>query len=190
MGMTPVFFVEMTDQYRFHWQWWCEDCKRSERVEKGRGLLSDGPGYPSPAPERIPCSTCGRPIQFSSSGSSPIYRRSGGEEIADDKLPPGACYASPDGAFVRNAPGYHRFGPDGRALTVVCPNGMHWEIDGRASNCTMPDDPEHYCWVRHGRPEDGTLHVDKNGKTCGAGAGSIQMGGYHGFLHNGQLTAA
>lgn len=57
-----------------------------------------------------------------------------------------------------------------------------------ASNCTMPDDKNHKCWVRHGRPEDGTLHVDKNGHTCAAGAGSIVAGNYHGFLHNGHLT--
>lgn len=62
-------------------------------------------------------------------------------------------------------------------------------IDGRASNCTMPDDNVHKCWVRHGRPEDGTLHVDKNGNTCAAGAGSIATPNFHGFLHNGDLSA-
>jgi len=63
-----------------------------------------------------------------------------------------------------------------------------WPLDHRASNCTRPDDKVHRCWVRHGRPEDGTLHVDKNGDTCAAGAGSIIMhGGWHGFLHHGEL---
>jgi len=47
----------------------------------------------------------------------------------------------------------------------------------------------HRCWVRHGRPEDGTLHVDKNGVTCAAGAGSIVAGNFHGFLHGGFLTS-
>jgi len=61
-------------------------------------------------------------------------------------------------------------------------------IDSRASNCTMPDDNAHRCWVRHGRPEDGTLHVDKNGLTCAAGGGSILAGNYHGFLHHGHLV--
>src|SRR5262245_7846725 len=32
----------------------------------------------------------------------------------------------------------------------------------RSSNCRMKDDDTHHCWVRHGRPEDGTL-LDKNG---------------------------
>ena len=52
----------------------------------------------------------------------------------------------------------------------------------------MPGDDVHRCWVRHGRPEDGTLHVDKNGQTCAAGAGSIQTHNWHGFLHNGVLS--
>lgn len=78
-------------------------------------------------------------------------------------------------------------GPDGRSLVVRCPDGHDWIIDSRASNCTMPNEDTHWCWVRHGRPEDGTLHVDKNGHTCGAGAGSIQTPKWHGFLHHGDL---
>ncbi len=73
-------------------------------------------------------------------------------------------------------------------LGLVLPNGDHWNIDSRASNCTMPNDNNHRCWVRHGDPTKGeNVHVDKNGKTCAAGAGSILMGGWHGFLHNGEL---
>jgi len=78
-------------------------------------------------------------------------------------------------------------GPDGRTLIVRCPDGHDWIIDSRASNCTKKDDNAHWCWVRHGKPEDGTLHVDKNGNTCAAGAGSIDTGKWHGFLHNGEL---
>lgn len=78
-------------------------------------------------------------------------------------------------------------GPDGLSLHVRTPGG-DWCIDGRANNCTMPEDNTHKCWVRHGSPKDGTLHVDKNGHTCGAGAGSIVQPGYHGFLHNGHLV--
>ena len=96
-------------------------------------------------------------------------------------MPVGACYAAD--------PRYHtaRQGEDGRYLMVKTPGGL-WPIDERASNCTVPDDNEHRCWIRHGRPEDGTLHVDKNGLTCAAGAGSIVCGNYHGFLHHGHLT--
>jgi hypothetical protein len=73
------------------------------------------------------------------------------------------------------------------APLIVRTPGGDWNIDGRASNCTMPNDKTHRCWVRHGEPPN--IHVDKNGHTCGAGAGSIIAGNYHGFLHNGQLTA-
>lgn len=76
-------------------------------------------------------------------------------------------------------------GPDGRCLMVMTPGG-EWCIDSRASNCTMPTDNDHCCWVRHG--EVPNITVDKNGLTCAAGAGSIQCGSYHGFLRNGHLV--
>jgi len=78
---------------------------------------------------------------------------------------------------------------EGPQLTVVCPNGSQWTIDSRASNCTMPYDYAHRCWVRHGDPLTEPVTVDKNGLTCAAGGGSIQAGDYHGFLTNGVLTA-
>jgi hypothetical protein len=70
----------------------------------------------------------------------------------------------------------------------ILPNGHDWDIDGRASNCTLPKDRRHRCWVRTGSPEAGTLHVDKGGRpgdppTCSAGAGSIAAPGWHGHLH-------
>jgi hypothetical protein len=40
--------------------------------------------------------------------------------------------------------------------------------------------------VRHGEPPQ--ITVDKRGLTCHAGAGSIALGSYHGFLHNGVFT--
>lgn len=76
-------------------------------------------------------------------------------------------------------------GPDGRILSVLTPGGV-WIIDSRASNCTLPYDNEHHCWIRHGTPP--MITVDKNGNTCQAGAGSIQCGPYHGFLRNGELV--
>jgi hypothetical protein len=79
----------------------------------------------------------------------------------------------------------HR-GPDGLSLCVVCPDGDHWSMDGPASNCTMPNDKVHKCWVRHG-PLD-CLTVDKTGFTCQAGAGSILTRSWHGFLRNGWFT--
>jgi hypothetical protein len=75
---------------------------------------------------------------------------------------------------------------DGQHLYVVLPNGNHWDVDSRASNCTLKEETTHRCWCRHGEPPN--VHVDKNGNTCAAGAGSILSGNYHGFLHNGELT--
>ncbi|HEX3539651.1 MAG TPA: hypothetical protein VHT75_04330 [Acidimicrobiales bacterium] len=77
-------------------------------------------------------------------------------------------------------------GPDGRSLVVKCPNGAEWTIDGRASNCALPDDTVHRCWVRHGEPPN--ITVDKDGVTCAAGAGSIAADDYHGFLQGGRFT--
>lgn len=83
-------------------------------------------------------------------------------------------------------------GPDGHCLTVRCPDGRDWVIDSKASNCTMPNDrgpydKAHRCWVRHGTPP--LITVDKNGRTCGAGAGSIDTKHkYHGFLRDGVFT--
>jgi hypothetical protein len=94
-------------------------------------------------------------------------------------------------------------GPDGISLVVKTPGG-DWCVDHEASNCTRtqwgPKEIDgklhnkvwlgrtHYCWVRHGDPRTGNVHVDKSGDTCAAGAGSILIGGYHGFLHNGELV--
>lgn len=76
---------------------------------------------------------------------------------------------------------------NGKALWVQTPGGS-WCIDSRASNCGSPYDYEHRCWVRHG--DVPVITVDKIGRTCSAGAGSILCGKYHGFLRNGRLVVA
>jgi hypothetical protein len=77
---------------------------------------------------------------------------------------------------------------DGVHIWSILPNGDHWDIDSRASNCTMREDRTHRCWVRTGSYKDGTIDVHKNGHTCAAGAGSIAVPGWHGFLRNGHFT--
>lgn len=122
------------------------------------------------------------------------YHRPDTGEVFDrlGDCPPGAMwdahwmvkgdgYAA-DGGYVLG--GLHE--QDGRFLVVRLPNGRDWCIDSRASNCTLPQDNVHRCWVRHGEPPN--LTVDKNGVTCAAGAGSIQAGDYHGFLRGGRLV--
>ncbi|HEY2662179.1 MAG TPA: hypothetical protein VGI79_20845 [Caulobacteraceae bacterium] len=132
------------------------------------------------------CNDCGRPFVDSDEWQANmcrVYRRAD----TGEKLPVVRHVGDlPVGAVV-DAWWDGRKGADGRSLVVVTPQG-DWNLDHRASNCTRPDDKVHRCWVRHGRPEDGTLHVDKAGDTCAAGAGSIIMhGGWHGFLHHGEL---
>jgi hypothetical protein len=132
-----------------------------------------------------------------------IFKRADtGEEFTLRSAPPGAMwdaywFAKYDGDWV---------GPDGKSITVRCPNGVEWNIDSRARNCDSPcencgvayrdhnyekcpgykDAKPHKCWIRSGDPP--MLTVSKDGApTCGAGAGSIQAGDYHGFLRNGEF---
>jgi hypothetical protein len=77
-------------------------------------------------------------------------------------------------------------GFDGRCLVVKCPDGHEWMIDGIASNCTDRGNEAHRCWIRHGEPP--VLTIDKNGPTCGAGAGSILTPRFHGFLRGGEFV--
>lgn len=108
-----------------------------------------------------------------------------GREFSIRNAPPGAMWYA-------DWLGENYAGPDGRALMVRCPDGRDWLIDGAASNCTMKEDrgpfgKAHRCWVRHGTPP--LITVDKNGKTCAAGAGSIDTKHkYHGFLRDGVFT--
>lgn len=113
-----------------------------------------------------------------------LYRRTDtGEEIGHRTMDhtPGAMW---------DATYYPWKGPDGRSLMAVCPDGHAWNIDGRASNCTLPDDTSHRCWLRTGDVPNVT--VSKEGPpgwtTCAAGAGSIGTPGYHGFLQKGRFT--
>jgi hypothetical protein len=110
-----------------------------------------------------------------------LYTRSdGAPECTRGDAPPGAMWYAP---WYED----HHKGPDGHCLVVKLPGGHEWIVDGRASNCTLPKDNAHKCWVRHGTPP--AVHVDKNGPTCGAGAGSILVPGYHGFLRHGVLVS-
>lgn len=112
-----------------------------------------------------------------------IYRRADtGAEVTLRASPPGAMW---------DACWYPWKGPDGRSLMVVCPDGYHWNIDGEASNCTLPDDKEHRCWLRTGEPPKITVGKSAPGqRTCAAGAGSIGTPKWHGFLRDGFLVVA
>lgn len=198
---TPVFFVEQTDRVALFLRRYSssEDrCGKTGSYCNAMLFFCEAPaardedGYlndvdkdrPDSSDPRWPkvCDACGRGFTDQDHHQlfqDQIMRAHDGREWRMRELPPGACY---------DAWWYPEKGADGRALVVILPTGRPWHIDSRASNCTMPEDRVHRCWCRHGRPEDGTLHVDKNGVTCQAGAGSIAVEGYHGFLHNGKLT--
>ncbi len=113
-----------------------------------------------------------------------VRRSDNGELITLDKATPGAIW---DATWYPDA----WKAADGHAYIVRLPNGYDWRIDSIAYNCTRRGE-KHQCWVRHGTPPD--LHVDKDGDTCNAGAGSIlSMQGHpeewRGFLHHGHLVS-
>jgi hypothetical protein len=110
-----------------------------------------------------------------------IYRRvDTGEEMTLPDAPAGAMWYAPWLDQFHTPQGPHN-------LIVKTPGG-EWAIDSQSSNCGLQEDrkqEQHHCWVRSGTPPD--VNVDKDGKTCSAGAGSIQCGSYHGFLRHGWL---
>jgi len=110
-----------------------------------------------------------------------LHNDAGADSIGIPSAPPGAMW---DAWWMPSA--WKR--PDGIYLMVRLPNSHDWAVDSEASNCTRKGET-HECWVRHGDPREAHVTVDKNGDTCGAGAGSIQGADYHGFMQNGMLTA-
>jgi len=110
-----------------------------------------------------------------------LHQSCGADELGAPSAEPGACWDAWWMPFSK--------GPDGMTLMVRCPDGHDWMVDSRASNCGLPDDDVHRCWVRHGDPRQCHVTVDKDGLTCSAGAGSIATPNWHGFLRDGQLVA-
>lgn len=131
------------------------------------------------------CPRCGGPVHVAWWG--PLYRLDGRRYISH-QLPPGAMFWSTWGHGTgAGHPCFYWDNCAGPHLHVVLPNGHHWDIDSRATNCTQKAERTHRCWVRVGDPP--AVSVAKGGKTCAAGAGSILSGDYHGFLRDGVLTA-
>lgn len=125
---------------------------------------------------------CG--YQFAEEDTKQIFSRNQYEDdkgnvMTLDSAPAGAMW---DATWFHGHKSYT--GPDGMSLVVKTPGG-EWMVDGRASNCTKPDDDEHKCWVRKGVPPN--ITVSKDGNTCAAGAGSILIHGYHAMLQEGEL---
>lgn len=201
MNPLPIFYCTRTGVRFYHRGFFCDDCgvRTKEPCSKED---YDGFGNEGAVMAERACA-CGATVRQNSCGSVEEFQRADTGELLTE-LPPGAVFdllnfyddddrapynwrqsPRPDGKSYRVTRLNEQ---DGRVLVCMTPDGHPWTIDARASNCTMPQDDNHWCWCRHGRPEEGTLHVDKNGTTCAAGAGSIQTGSWHGFLHNGQLV--
>jgi hypothetical protein len=164
-----------------------------DEIERAEGEVTkaemqwprDDPRWPAQCP-------CGYVFQATDSWQlfvESLYRRSDNGELTSIRdAPPGAIWNS---SWLAKYP--HWAGADGLSLHFKGPDGNDFSIDARASNCTLPDDDAHKCWVRHGIPPD--ITVDKRAgipgasaaTTCGAGAGSFVSKNWHGFLRNGHL---
>lgn len=211
MKGVKCFFLEPTGRYRFslrRFAWSSPEASHScngyafvreeEHAEPPASVLYETcpatlERYGTPWPTR--CNVCARgfrDVGFNNHGEwmkpdpwqtvyQELFRRSdGGPDTTLEAAPPGALWYA-DWLILKAWKG-----PDGHILAARCPDGTDWIIDGQASNCTQKDDAEHRCWVRHGTPP--LITVDKDGRTCDAGAGSIQTAGYHGHLRDGVFT--
>jgi hypothetical protein len=130
------------------------------------------------------CDRCGQPAP--ADATRQVFRRrlydspSGRPEPGDMFFLP--CWSKLDGG---ECPEWDNCA--GRHLYVLLPNGQQWDVDSRASNCTRKGDRLHRCWPRSGEPP--LVTVAKRGDTCSAGAGSILVSNWHGFLRGGVLVA-
>jgi hypothetical protein len=174
---------------------WVDRVPATTHIDRdGTRILDEPPKFPADDP-RWPrlCSYC----QYVFTDDDPkqtfyeeVYRAADGREFTiHPETGPQEAPPAPPGAM------WHAYwlptvwrGEDGIALVVRLANGHDWIVDSVASNCDQRDRP-HHCWVRHGDPRTEPVTVDKDGDTCGAGAGSILAGDYHGFLRAGVLTS-
>lgn len=223
---TPTKFIHAIGWRGVAIFWWgpddaCNGFHHTIRHELRRG---DGPkpedneivwgGYREWMPDvGAPCSRCGSPFPGADVLPESEIRQSASSETVWDTesgdLEPGSMYWSEWYPHeLGNCPFNDWSNCDGRHLHVVLPNKHSWDVDSRASNCTLkvrdtpcPENTEtgehtatckcrtHRCWVRSGDPETEPVTAGKSGPTCTAGAGSILSGDYHGFLVDGVLSA-
>lgn len=97
--------------------------------------------------------------------------------------PPGSMWWDPFPEWP--VPGGRSF-TKGSCLMLMTPGGP-FNLDGRAPDCSLPNDMVHRCYRRKGRPPNITL--GKGRPTCGANE-IISVGDYRGFLWDGELIEA
>ena len=191
MSKIKCYFLEETETYRHYLRRFVftkegqPKCAGTHGYHNVRVFLKDGEqvlnrdSHPHEDPLWPKKCACGYEFQEDDQWqvfTERLYKRQdNGQITTTEDAPPGAMW-------YRDY--CNRRGPDNHILYVKTPGGL-WNVDSRANNCTLPEDNEHRCWVREGTPPN--VHVSKNGNTCGAGAGSILCGSYHGFLRHGYL---
>jgi hypothetical protein len=164
-------------------QFFCEESAEKDEQGYGRNGLKPAPPHEdSHWPQRCACGYVFQEEDEWQRFTEDVYvRKDTGEETTISDAPAGAMWY----AWWHD----HWCTPQGKHALVVKTPGGEWVVDSQSSNCTMKEDvkqEKHHCWVLHGEPPNVT--ADKNGETCGAGAGSIQCGNYHGFLRDGFLV--
>jgi hypothetical protein len=209
MDPIKVFFIEPTEAHarflrRYSHRYEPATCpvhnhyhQASFRIEDGEGDGKKGVKVWPPDDPRWP-TKCECGYEFVEEDARQLFtdtiyvRPDTGEKMAWRDAPEGAMWYADwmiEGMNREDGNNMWR-GPDGHCLIVRVPRKHDWMVDGIANNCTRKEDKIHKCWVRHGDVRSGNVHVDKNGDTCAAGAGSILTGDWHGFLHNGFLVTA
>jgi hypothetical protein len=205
VSAVPTRFVHIVG-WEVHTNVWWGTCPADERaaghrstvvLNRGEGRAPDGAldGALEADVSFPPCERCGATFDpdfvdedgdgpSRSAGSRHVYNTDSGNPEPGDMF--WSEWLPHDG---QTCSFYRWTNCDGRHLNVVLPNGHTWDVDARASNCDLPGDTEHRCWVRSGNPEEEPVTVGKSGRTCGAGAGSILAGDYHGFLTDGELRS-
>jgi hypothetical protein len=206
MEPIKVFFLEPTEEFTRALRRYSNDWSKTGKVcgnnsyhnalvaiEPGTGDYSSNDSHPHDDPRWPKKCECG--YEFTEKDEwqlfcRKLYRRlDNGEKTTLHDAPEGAMWFATwmtEGRDQSETDRTYR-GEDGECLVVKVPKDHEWMVDARCSNCTRLDDKAHKCWCRHGDPKTGMVHVDKNGNTCAAGAGSIVTKEWHGFLTNGYL---
>jgi hypothetical protein len=185
--MIKIILFEKTGKSNHVLTYWCRHCVGGIIVPIGVFLDGEPVVTPIHTLNVVKCAIHDVMCDLIHTTAKPIYVNTDtGEEVDSPYDTIGACFDY--GPFYDRVSRKERTGLDGESWCVILPNKRMWLIDSRASNCDMKHDNDHRCWIRHGTPGQPDFTVNKSGHTCGAGAGSILVDDYHGFITNGFLT--